>query len=405
MQIDLRQAIYALSDMLDLVGVEEVHHGKRVGFMAWVCGETLGYSGMDLEFLFHAALLHDCGVSSTRTHQCLVDQLLWEGAEEHCLIGAHRLQEFPAFYPMGPIIRFHHTPWTRLQTENLTHRDAQFANLVFLLDRVDAMMSAHLGKDLLFAKDEIRNRLKELSGELFAQELVALFLDVSSSEAFWISMEYPHLQDFLFAKEKSLSPILVTLVELKQLARIFADIVDAKSRYTAEHSLGVARLARHLAEQAGLDNDRCIKVEIAGLLHDLGKLRIPDEILETTGSLDPQSRSTMLRHSFETYQILRRIDGMEEIAQWAAYHHERLDGNGYPFHCKETDLPCEARIIAVADVFQALAQNRPYRLGKTPAQIVPILRNLAQSKRLDSNIVELATHRPEQCWEIATTSH
>ena len=352
MNIDLRQAIYALSDMLDLVGVEEVHHGKRVGFMAWVCGETLGYTGTDLESLFHAALLHDCGVSSTRTHQCLVDELLWERAEEHCLIGAHRLQGFPAFYPLCPIIRFHHTPWTELQAEPLTARDARFANLIFLVDRVDALVAAHLGKDLLFVKEEIRNRLKGFSGELFAPELVELFLDVSCSEAFWISMEQPHLQNFLFGKEKSLNPILVTLVDLKQLARIFADIVDAKSRYTAEHSLGVARLARHLAEQAGLDDDHCIMVEIAGLLHDLGKLRIPDEILETTGLLDPQSRSTMLRHSFETYQILRRIDGMEEIALWAAYHHERLDGNGYPFHRKDADLPCEARLIAVADVFQ-----------------------------------------------------
>ena len=96
---------------------------------------------------------------------------------------------------------------------------------------------------------------------------------------------------------------------------------------------------------------------------------------------------------------------MEEIAQWAAYHHERLDGNGYPFHCKDADLPCEARIIAVADVFQALAQDRPYRPGKMPEQIVPMLRDLARTRRLDNNIVELAALRPDHCWEIATTAH
>jgi putative nucleotidyltransferase with HDIG domain len=403
MHIDLRQVIYALADTLDLVGVDDCQHGKRVGLMAFVCGEALGCSIEDQELLFHAALLHDCGVSSTRTHCYLVEELLWDGVEEHCRLGQQRLERFPAFEPLAPIVRHHHTPWEALPRKDLGERDARFANLIFLLDRADALGATHRNWDLLVAKNEIRERLKGFAGKLFAPDLVELFLDVSRSEAFWIMLEQQHLERFLTDKENGRAPIPIGLADMKQLARIFADIVDAKSRFTAEHSPGVSRLARHLAVQFGLDEECCDKVEIAGLLHDLGKLRIPDEILEYPSSLDGASLSAMLRHSFDTYQILRRIDSMEEISQWASHHHEAPSGNGYPFHIKGVEISREARILSVADVFQALAQDRPYRPAMAPEQIVTILRELVQADRLDPDIVEQVVLEPELCWEMATS--
>lgn len=179
------------------------------------------------------------------------------------------------------------------------------------------------------------------------------------------------------------------------LATLFARIVDAKSAFTAQHSLGVSRLARLLAEKMGISTDHCVKLEIAGLLHDLGKLRVPDEILNKPGKLDGHERQIMNTHSFETYQILRKIDGFADIALWTAYHHEEPGGLGYPFHIPEEKLSLEARILRVADIFQAMAQKRPYRDGLSAQELETFLRGLSQKNMLDKEVVEVAlSHMP-----------
>lgn len=402
--IDLRQAIYALTDALDLVGVDEVGHGKRVGFMAAECARVLPLSDDARIKLFHAALLHDCGVSSTRVHQHLVEEMEWNHADDHARIGHDLLLTFQALAPLAPVVRYHHTRWETLKQLELAPEDALFSNLIFLVDRVDSLIAPHYGKDLLLANKEVRERIAECSETFFAPELVDAFLQASSAEAFWLSLESPHLEHYLYDMEREHVPQPIDFPELKQLALIFAHIVDAKSRFTAEHSQGVASLARYLAEKMGLAQEQCEKVEIAGLLHDLGKLKIPDEILDKPDALNASDRSIMLRHSFESYQILRRIKGLEEIALWAAYHHEMPAGNGYPFHANSIELGLEARIIAVADVFQALAQNRPYRKSLPATEINTILLELAQVGHLDRQIVSQVGDDLEQCLQRATLS-
>ena len=160
-------------------------------------------------------------------------------------------------------------------------------------------------------------------------------------------------------------------------------------------------MASYLASSYGLTANQCQKVEIAGLLHDLGKLHTPDNILAKPGPLDEVERSIMNQHSYETYEILRHIQGLEEIASWAAFHHEGLNGGGYPFHPQERDLSIEARIIAVADVFQALVQDRPYRQGMTLEQVLNILEDQVRIGKLDKSIVDLVKQHSNQCFAVA----
>ena len=402
LKIDLRQAIYALTDALDLVGVDEIGHGKRVGFMAMECARALSLDENARIKLFHAALLHDCGVSSTAVHRHLVEEMEWDNAEEHSLTGFELLRTFLPLAPLAPAIRYHHTRWETLKDMDVDPEDALFANMIFLVDRVDALTSPHYCKDLLMARDGIRRKIAALGGTLFAPQAVEAFLHASAAEAFWLTLEPPHLERFLFDMEREHRPQPISFTELKQLARVFAHIVDAKSHFTVEHSDGVASLARYLAERMGLPLERCEKIEVAGLLHDLGKLKVPDEILDKPGTLNDWDRSLMLRHSFESYQILRRIGGLEEIALWAAYHHEMPAGNGYPFHAAGGEIGEEARIIAVADVFQALAQDRPYRKSMDPEQIVSLLWELAGEGHLDRDVVSLVANDVERCWQRAT---
>ena len=399
--IDLGQAIYALSDALDLVGVNNLLHGKRVGFMARCCGEALGFDPQQLDDLFHAGLLHDCGVSSTQTHRFLVQELDWQGVEFHCIKGSELLNRFTPLAHLAPIVRYHHTHWDVLNALRIPPLVARWTNLIYLVDRVDALAMSSGNPDILQARHEIRGVIQRLRQSYFAPDLVDLFLDVSDNEAFWLRLEARHLIRFLYERERQTATIPISFAELKQLALMFALVVDAKSPYTLEHSLGTARVGRFLAEQAGLSPETRDKIEVAALLHDLGKLRVPDEILEKPGPLTPEERTTIQRHSFETYQILCGIHGLEDITLWAAYHHEKLDGRGYPFHRRGAELTIEARIIAVADVFQALAQPRPYRQPLPPAHILRMLRTFADDQHLDCDLVELIGQNLEAFWRLA----
>ncbi|MFO1423596.1 MAG: HD domain-containing protein [Candidatus Competibacteraceae bacterium] len=399
--INLGQVIHALSDALDLVGVDHVLHGKRVGFMALCCGEALGFNSRQLDDLFHSGLLHDCGVSSTQTHRFLVQELDWKGVEFHCVKGSDLLSRFTPLAHLAPIVRYHHTHWDVLNALGIPQPIARWTNLIYLVDRVDALAASSGNRDILLARHDIRNTIQRLGGSFFAPDLAALFLDLSDNEAFWLRLETRHLIRFIYERERETETVSISFAELKQLALIFARVVDAKSPYTLEHSLGTARVGRFLAECVGLSSETRDKIEVAALLHDLGKLRVPDEILEKPGPLTPKERATIQHHSFETYQILRGITGLEDITWWAAYHHEKLDGRGYPFHRRGEELTIEARIIAVADVFQALAQPRPYRQPLPPVDILRMLRAFAQDQHLDGDLVETIGRNLEICWRLA----
>lgn len=405
LQANLRHVIYALSDALDLVGVDDVAHGKRVGIMAAECGRTLGLPEAEVTFLFDLGLLHDIGVSSTRVHHNLVAQFDWTESHTHAEAGHALLAGYAPLAAMALPVRYHHTHWDELSSLDLSPAVARQANLIFLVDRVDALAASHYADNTLFLHTQsIRDQIAQCSGTLFSPELVQGFLETSRSEAFWLLLEPRSVQTCLQDQLSRGTASLVSVRDLMPLAEIFACIVDAKSPFTAQHSLGVSRLARFLGEQMGISQENCDKLEIAGLLHDLGKLRVPDEILDKPGKLDPRERLIINTHSFETFQILHNLTGFEEIAPWASYHHEEPGGTGYPFHLKGEDLPLEARILRVADIFQALAQHRPYRQGLDIGRIMEFLTELEQQGRLDADIVAMIRNHPDQSMQAAVGS-
>jgi HD-GYP domain-containing protein (c-di-GMP phosphodiesterase class II) len=151
----------------------------------------------------------------------------------------------------------------------------------------------------------------------------------------------------------------------------------------------------------GLPMRTCEMLELAGLLHDLGKLRVPDELLEKNGKLTANEYADVKRHSFDTYSILKNIHGLEEVALWAGQHHERVDGSGYPYHRRQDQISLESRIVAVADVFQALAQTRPYRGPLEPPAIMAILQDEARKGRLDLNVVQVIEANLMECYRAS----
>ena len=173
------------------------------------------------------------------------------------------------------------------------------------------------------------------------------------------------------------------------IANIFATIIDRTSKFTATHSRNVAQMAVFLAKQQAFSHDDLKIMEISGLLHDLGKLAVPNNILEKPAALTTEEFSIIKQHTYYTYRILQQIDGFDTIAQWAAYHHETLDGKGYPFRLKESEISVGSRIVAVADVFVALTENRPYRNKMEVNKVENIIMDMVKQKKLDNDIVSL----------------
>ncbi len=403
LKIDLRQMVIAIETAVSLVGMNDTNHGKRVGYIAGQLAYRLGLGEEAIQYAFDLGLLHDCGVSTEQMHSSLVNQFDWDDAQIHCEIGHRLLKDFEPLSQFAIPILHHHTHWEEINKLDIEPQDALMANLIFLSDRIDVLASPHYETDILLARNDVIDTITGYSDRFFEPSLVKAFRQLGDSEAFWISLEDRHITRYAWDMGQFETRRILTLPQLKQLSMIMAYIVDQKSPFTAQHSLRVAELARYLATTYGLNSEQSGKIEIAGLLHDLGKLHMPDHILEKPGPLSELERSIMNQHSYETFEILRHIKGLEEIAQWASFHHENLNGAGYPFHPAERDLSVEARIVAVADVFQALVQDRPYRKGMELDEVIEILEGFADSGKLDVEIVGLARQQRENCFQIAQT--
>jgi HD-GYP domain-containing protein (c-di-GMP phosphodiesterase class II) len=407
MEIDLQRTVLALAEALDFVGVDEVHHGKRVALMAAGIARALAWEDYRIGDLVYAGVLHDCGVSRQQEHRALTATLEWDGAQAHCLRGEQFLLACPPLARFAPIVRWHHTRWEDLPREGLAERDRVAANLVCLADRTDVLLAPYiledgLKNDILWERDAVVERIAALSGTLFAPDLVVAFRHVAATEAFWLCLDPGYVDAELDDRLRGVHPVPLSTRDALAVARLFARTVDAKSSYTLEHSTRIALIARHLGEASGIAGDALDKLEIAALLHDIGKLRVPEEIIDKPGPLTREERAIVTRHSYDTGHILRKVFPDEAIPAWAAMHHENLLGTGYPSRSPAADIPQEARLISVADIFQALAQARPYRAPLGPDAIMAHLDLLRAQGRVDAGMVELARTHLARCYALAT---
>ncbi|TCS39762.1 HD domain-containing phosphohydrolase [Reinekea marinisedimentorum] len=400
-RINLREVVAAIETTVSLVGMDDTNHGKRVAYIACQLGHALGFSQSDVDFLYDFGMLHDIGVSTEAEHRNLVANFDWGESGLHCEVGYQLLQGFHPLAHLALPVLYHHTAWVELERMNVRPREALMANLVYLADRIDVLSAEHYGDDILIARHQVAELIQLKSGSYFKPEYVEVFKRVAQSESFWLALESRHICRYTWDMNRVTIHSTLTIGQLKQLAMIIAYIVDQKSKFTAQHSIKVAEVARFLAELFGMTETQCDKIEIAGLLHDIGKLHTPDAILNKPGPLDEHERAVMNQHSFETYEILRHISGIEDIAMWAAFHHEGVNGHGYPFHPTELELSTEARIVAVADVFQALVQDRPYRRRMQPQEIRKLLLQKAEAGSLDASIVRLALSNMDHCYNVA----
>ena len=170
----------------------------------------------------------------------------------------------------------------------------------------------------------------------------------------------------LYQEQRQTSRELASAMDSKERANLsfaaaLVATLDARDRYTAGHSASVATYARDIANRLGLSSDKQQLAHLAGLVHDIGKIGLPPGLLEKAGPLTADERRQMEAHPEIGERILRNVEGYEEIADVVRHHHERMDGQGYPDGLPATDIPLLARVLAVADAYDAMTSDRPYR--------------------------------------------
>ena len=152
----------------------------------------------------------------------------------------------------------------------------------------------------------------------------------------------------------------------RQVVNSLSKAIDAKDQYTKGHSFRVAEYSRMIAERLGLDDQMCEIIYQSGLLHDIGKIGVSDTVLRKPGELNEMEVAAIRNHPMIGYQILSSISEIPLISEGARYHHERFDGKGYPEGLKGKKIPLIARIICVADSYDAMTSNRSYRKPLSP---------------------------------------
>lgn len=388
--IHLSKAVNAFTSAIDL-GISRVEsHSQRVAYISTAIGEAIGLSESELNELYLASLLHDIGVSRKRE---LVKISQFELEEDnflpHCKRGAELLNRCLLFSHLANVVLSHHDSWKGHSFSGLQGNNIPLlSRIIHLADRVEVLLTPN--EYYLWVADEIKERIKTGSAARFDPTLVEAFLEVSASDKFWLDLNTKYHQTQLEKFHNSFETP-VTIDELEQMAELFASQVDDKSPFTARHSRGVARKAVELAKLFDFSETDIRLMWVAGLLHDLGKLAIPDEILEYPGKLDQKQMLVMKRHTYFTYQLLGQMGpGFSKIQPWAAYHHEKLNGSGYPFGLTGKDLDLGSRIMAVADITQALTEERPYRGAMKTSDVTRILTQAVKDNHLDGDVVNKA---------------
>jgi len=153
----------------------------------------------------------------------------------------------------------------------------------------------------------------------------------------------------------------MSLAEIRLATVVFSRIVDSKSRFTRIHSQELSSRAARMPGRYGMGQEAALELRVAADLHDIGKLAVSNAMLNKPGKLEPPEMDRIQRHTYNTRKSLERIEGFESSTEWAANHHEKLDGSGYPYGKGADELDFNSRLMACLDIYQALAEERPYR--------------------------------------------
>jgi len=425
-QLQLSELMASLSKALDITEGQPPGHCIRVCWIGFHIGERCGLSAEELHELYYTLLLKDLGCSSNAARICELyvtddlsfkhnfktvngslsqvvnfvvqntglkknlaerfkailniikngDEIAQDLIQTRCDRGAEIAKQLRFGPSVSEAIRSLDEHW------NGGGRPAQLAGQaiplfarIALLAQVADVFHQSSGRDA--ALRELTTR----AGTWFDPELVQHFVDLAEQPTFWAGLEAENIQQQVLAFEPAQHSVSLDDDYLDEIAAAFGQIVDSKSPYTAGHSERVALYTDLIGQQLGFNDELRRWLKRGALLHDIGKLGVSNSILDKPGKLDEDEWIEMRMHAVYTEEILCEIAAFKELARVSAAHHERLDGKGYPRGIKGEQISLATRAITVADIFDAITADRPYRAP------IPIAKALSiMQQELDSAI-------------------
>lgn len=373
-----------LTNITDWIIPQLGNHHKQVALISLRLAEELNISPQEQKHLLNAAILHDIGAISLKERLATLN-FENTGGQAHAEAGYYLLKDFEPATQAAKIIRYHHTPWKTSDIE--LNKQVPFASrILFLADHISLMLNKK--ENVLKQSHNIIKRIFSSNDNLFEPNSLRAFLNLAEKEAFWLDIVSPLIDNQLKAFASN-NLLLLDKDLLLEFANVFRKIIDFRNPFTATHSSGVSASAHFLGNVAGLCPHTCFELKAAGYIHDLGKMAVPVSILESENKLTNEEFNQMRSHTFYTYRVLEPMKDLERINKYGAYHHERIDGTGYPFKLKDKELPFGSKVLAVADVFTALMEDRPYRKGMKLENALNIIQKMGENKKLDLQITSL----------------
>jgi HD-GYP domain-containing protein (c-di-GMP phosphodiesterase class II) len=405
-QLRLSEVISALSYALDITEGQPPGHAVRSCLIGMRLADELGLHPHDRSSLYYALLLKDAGCSSNAAKVCslfrgddlrlkrAVKTVDWTNLTENLLWAARNVA--PEGSPLAraaAVVRLglKHDAQTDL-FRTRCERGADIAReLGFPQETAEAIraLDEHwdghgqplgiageeiplLGRILCLSQSvdvftvthgpaEALRMARERAGTWFDPALVRVLEALEEDVAFWSDLSADDADALVAEAEPAELIAGVDEHGLDRIAGAFARVIDAKSPFTARHSDSVAEVAVGIGGLLGLADDELRRLRRAALLHDIGKLGVSNLILDKPGRLTEAERAAVERHPVHTRELLARVTPFAELADDAAGHHEKLDGSGYPLGLRGDELSPTMRILAVADIFDAMTAERPYR--------------------------------------------
>ncbi|WP_083267347.1 HD-GYP domain-containing protein [Robinsoniella peoriensis] len=361
-----------------------VDHGIRVAYIVLKMLEAEGISDQkrirDLCFL---TMVHDVGAYKTEEINDMV-QFETGNVWNHSIYGYLFLKYLSPFSELSSVILFHHTDYEKLiRIPDLQSDIIKWAQIVNLADRMDVCMQTGEVKD-------ITNFLERFREKKFSSEVVDLFLTVEKKDHVLENLRRNHEEKLNISKEvfMSLGNPSYAKEEIDTYLKMIVYAIDFRSPFTVIHTITTTSISRELAVLMDLDENQVTQIYYGALLHDLGKIGIPVEILEYPGKLSPQAMKIMKTHVNITEEIMNsEIEPV--VAKIALRHHEKLDGSGYPRGLKSDDLTLSERIVAIADIVSALYGRRSYKEAFAKEKIVGILSEMKENGLLCYQTVDI----------------
>lgn len=372
----------------NLVDPRLIDHGTRVAYQVWRMLEHLGgYTPVEQRDICFVAMLHDIGAYKTEEIDKMVEfetHDVWG----HSIYGYLFLKYFSPFGELAPAVLLHHAPLELARRwPGVTERCRELAQLINVADRADIYFE--------HAAPEHRNMAAFLHraeaggiGPWALEQFRRAGAPACAARGVEGDAAFHRVLNIPFAPE-----------QIDAIFKMVVFAIDFRSRHTVTHTMTTTGISRELAVGMGLEEDEVSRVVCGALLHDLGKIGVPVEILEYPGKLSPQAMQVMRTHVQLTGDILGNTV-QRDIRLIALRHHEKLDGSGYPLGLRGEALTMAQRVVAVADIVSALCGTRSYKEAYPKEKTLAIVQKMKADGLIDPDVVDCLTDRFDAIMEV-----